>query len=252
MADDPNLSAPDPVSPAQRYNDELLSKPESETEKLARVLRETKPSWQTDGLGLRGPQQPRNPEAERRTEFPLGSVTREPRQPFFPERPVEATAVGGTAILNHPFRVTSAVVDDQPVLKVYPGKIASIVPTINGVTLDNDPSPSFPVTTSEPFSLFLRAKIGIDNDNLFRSYITEVKVIDDNDPESVPDIDPNTSELPEMQIVFDNPTQTTGHFYIRIADINIAGAGIVTVKLQWLFNSYSSFVATAKEVIPVL
>ena len=108
MADDnQNLS-----DPSRLYGNSLFGQPESditkvdrdflEQKRLADSLRDAKPNWQTDGKGVRGDTAAKTvqtPNDKLRTDFPPGSVRREPRQPAFPEVPDSETGnINGTPV----------------------------------------------------------------------------------------------------------------------------------------------------------
>lgn len=174
----------------------------------------------------------------------------------------ENSAGGVGSILITPFLVYPSVDNSfppYPILKVYPGKIAGIVPTLEDVKLtvpdsDEGDHPWFyPPGTS--FSFFLRCKITIDPDNLFRSAITEVIVVSDDDPLAVPDISPDPPfEIPELTVLrTEEEDEFEGHFYIRIADISMTTieSNIVYVpeeSTQWLFSNYTSFASAGTEI----
>jgi hypothetical protein len=167
---------------------------------------------------------------------------------------------GGTTGFT-PFLVYPSVDNTDPpypILKVYPGKIAGLIPTLEGAKLDVLDTdfglhPWF-YPPGTPFTFFLRCKIEVDADNLFRPSITEVKVLTDDDPLVVPDIE--GSEVPELKIKWDDgDTHEKGHFYIKIADVDmttVEGNIVFNDKTQWLYDSYSSFVASDTEAIPVI
>ena len=52
-----------------------------------------------------------------------------------------------------------------------------------------------------------------------------------------------------LEMVWDH-TRDRGHFYIRVADINIEGT-VVSVGTQWLFDNYASFLINDPDVILV-
>lgn len=263
----PDPTYPDLGSSERRYSESLKSPTEQADldsaekrfgdEKLFAALREAKPSAIKDGQSLFPTPEPTRTQDElRRSDQPRGSVRHLQRQaPFPPEITSETTQVTGGRQIT-PFFVTkregTGAFAGQDVLNIYPGKIASIVPTVNGVKLDNDPQPQQSIGgATAPFSLFLRAKISVDTNNLFRDAIDTVKVCTDNDADVIPDI--VGSEVPEMFIFWeDPPTNTTGHFYIKIADITVSGASKVTGTIQWLFSSYATFVATGTEAIVII
>lgn len=244
---DPDLKYFKETTTQQRIADEAA---------LDKALRDARPSALADGFGIRGPavRERQNLNEVRRTDASPGDLLRREQPPDFPSSTTSSTS---TVVVNiHPFKVTKMITAGVTKLKVYPGRIASIIPMLGGVQLDNNPAPSLTVTATAPFSLLLRAKISVDTDNLFRSAIglfpptgtdNGIKVCTDNDADVIPDI--VGSEVPELVIFWENaPTNTIGHFYILIANIDANGDSQVTRIIQWLFSSYSTFVATGSEV----
>lgn len=169
---------------------------------------------------------------------------------------------GGSAAQKTPFLVYPGLdntVPPYPILKVYPGKIAGITPTLNNALLtvkDTDPGlhPWF-YAPGTNFTFFLKCKVELDPTNLFRPAITEVKVTtDDLDAQ---DIDgSNGDEIPPLKMFWDDgDTHKKGHFYIKIADVEMTtneGNIIFVGKTQDLITSYVSFVVADVEVIPVI
>lgn len=182
-----------------------------------------------------------------------------------------AGGAGGGAAAGHPFRVYQSV-DNQdppyPILKVFPGKVGTVVPTMNsggtnaaGARLDvsDDAAGSHPwlYTPSHPFSLYLRCQIDLTDPTLkYRSYITTVRVVTSDDADAIEDRDNNTQEL---QIVWEGvnyaekAAKTKGHFYLNVADV--AGGeddgGNITIGqiTQWLFTSYRTFGVIADTAV---
>lgn len=254
MAEDQDLTDPE-----RRFGHSFFGKSERditegrdfiEQSRLADALRAAKPEFLKDGHGLQGPPRPEraNINDVRRTDAGNGSVQRQPKRAAFPpDASVEQIESSGASRIT-PFFVTKSTLAGVTKLKVYPGRISTIVPTIGGIKLDNNPAPTLTIVTGAPFSLFLRASITVDTDNLFRSFISAVKVCTDNDPDVVPDIDGGTGEIIELKVTWENsPTNTIGHFYLKIADINVSGA-TVTIATQWLFDSYTTFTAAGNEI----
>lgn len=111
MADEDNLD-----NPERRYGSSLFGKQERnitenrdflEQKRLDDALRDAKPQFVKDGLGLQGsPSPPRRIEDEvRRTDFSNGAVIRQPGQPAFPAdqtggEPLRATSVDVYGAVN--------------------------------------------------------------------------------------------------------------------------------------------------------
>lgn len=182
------------------------------------------------------------------------------------------TGGGGGGISASPFTpfLVYPSVDNTdppyPILKVYPGKIAGIIPTLDGVKLDvaDDTDGVHPwfYPPGTNFSFFLRCKITTDPMVLYRSSITEVKAVTDDDPLAIPDVSGDPPfEIPELRVIWDAPPEGMGgsiddhrfgHFYIRIADIEmkqVEGDIIFVGSSQWLFSSYAGFVIAGDEVV---
>lgn len=169
----------------------------------------------------------------------------------------------GGATGKSPFLVYASADNSDPpypIIKVYPGKIAGIVPTLAGAKLDvsDTDSGSHPwfYAPGTNFTFFLRCKVTLDPSNLYRPSITEVKVVTDDDPEAVADIDPESSEVTEFKVKWDDgDTHEQGHFYIKIADVEMTtsdGNIIFAGATQWLFSSYAAFVVSDTEAIVVI
>lgn len=106
---------------------------------LERALREAKPSFLKDGMGIRGPfgegaRQSTND--VRHTDFPLGSIDRGARQPPFPEVDPEASPITtAKSVPDVAFFLSNASVGDTKKVKVRDGKIKGTFPA--GMGFDN-------------------------------------------------------------------------------------------------------------------
>lgn len=161
-----------------------------------------------------------------------------------------------------PFLVYASNDTNQPpaqIIKVYPGKIAGIIPTLGGalLTIPDDATGAHPwfYPPNAPFSFFLRCKIGLDITDAFRPTITEVLVLTDDDPLAIPDIE--GEEIPELKMFWDNDEKTQGHFYIRVADVDMTAnelddTPIFKSSSQWLYSNYASFAVSDTEVIIIV
>lgn len=138
--------------------------------RLATALREAKPSFLTDGHGIRGPQpeRPLNPgDPSRSIDAVIGTVSYEPRQPFFPEiTPKAVTQVAaGDARGNISFQLINAstTAGNPPVttykVLVQDGKINGTFPT--GMGFGNY---ILPITT--PSNAIIYAGITFNPDTL--------------------------------------------------------------------------------------
>ncbi len=159
----------------------------------------------------------------------------------------ELTTAAGTLVnaACTPFYVTLGNKNGQHVAAVCPGKIAGIVPTIYGLKLD-DKTPQVWFLQNGNSSIFLKATITADDKNSFASNITAVEITDDN--VSGADINPATSELDELTVIWDDPTtRMGGHFYIRVADIDTTK----NKSIQWLYDNYTTFVVGG-DVIAII
>jgi hypothetical protein len=190
-----------------------------------------------------------------------------PADPFT-ARSEATTEFTSTAAAKTPFLVYQRNdPDGVPILKIFPGTIATLMPTLNGARLDKpdtDPAPHpwfYPPANN--FSFFLRVHLMVVTPVPvnYRSHIDEVLALTDDDPLAVPDIDPITSEIPEYFPIWEGATDaekalhTKGHFYIKIADVTIGpdGQGHNVAKNlptgQRIYQSYLTFVVAGDEVI---
>lgn len=172
---------------------------------------------------------------------------------------------GGGGGGSTPFLVYQDVdnsVPPYPILKVYPGKIMGLVPTLKsdgtygtgGAPLDAAEDAvvqPWLYTPGNDFSIYLRVQVTQGAPPLsvqYRSSITDVQAVTSEDPTAVID---RANFTQEFQIVWEGVNQaakdlkTTGHFYINVADVkgSIVGGNILIGEItQWLFTSITSFV----------
>ncbi|CAN5463251.1 hypothetical protein BH20VER3_BH20VER3_00980 [soil metagenome] len=166
------------------------------------------------------------------------------------------------------FKTSDNSVPPYPILKLVPGKIAGIVPTLNaggtnaaGAKLDvpDDASGAHPwlYTPGHDFSIYLRCNLDlVTPSSQYRSVISSVRVVTSDDADAVVDRANNTQEL---QIVWEGATQaekdqkTKGHFYVNVADVKggTDGGGNITIGTitQWLFDSYTTFAVAGDSAV---
>lgn len=171
----------------------------------------------------------------------------------------------GDSAPNTPFKVYKSFDNSTPpypILKIYPGRIADIVPTLAAAKLDVSDTivglhPWFYSATGS-YSLFL--KVVIDNtipDSNFQSHVQSVSVLSDNDALVIPDIDPTAGEVIESKMKWTGTTtdRVKGYFYLKIADVTattVDGNIIVQSITQWLDRSYRTFVLAGDEAIAIV
>jgi hypothetical protein len=183
-------------------------------------------------------------------------------------------ADGNGGDLDHPFKVVKTVDDTvppYPVLKVLPGVIGNIIPTLATARLDkrNDEAGVKPWFYSPTGDYSLLLKVMVDTGTIEpnkRAGIISVSVISSLDPSIPDDIKSGTPPtVMELYMRWDNagtPEQSNskGYFFIKIADIHAITvaegptAGSIEVRniSQFLTQSYLTFVITSYEVIPMV
>lgn len=151
-----------------------------------------------------------------------------------------------------PFHVSTAgdtSYPSYPVLKLYPGRVSSIVPTIDGTKLDHDPPPLLYTPTTD-FSVYLKASFNFTvPDDEYRSYLNTVEVVTSEDV--VDDLE--DGKIIDGKITWeedeDHPDMNVkGHFYLLVADVQAdpGGVGVIYGPItQWLFDNYQTFVFTS-------
>ena len=210
-------------------------------EDLNKLLRETLPTWRTDGLGLVGPQpakvQP--PTFQPATAHtPLESPPRHPSTVF----PVEAVpditeqTAGSTSVF--PFQVRKK----GDAVTIYPGTIETKVPTLFGTELSLDPVSLMP-SGGGSFQIVLLVNVSLSTDDNYRYAVESVSV------------EYGASEEEFVMTWEDPDTKASGFFYIRVADITVAPAGAqparVTKIRQRLFSSFRNLIFVRDDVLPI-
>lgn len=239
---------------------------------LHRALSESQPKWAQDGLGIRG--NARQEVAQvMRSEWPDPVVSFKPAERPPPTKPVvfpKPTVASAVDVSKHPFKVYAAKDNATPpnlVLKVFPGTISNIMPTMNGARLDKLDSESDPHPWFYPFipgfTIFLRCYVeNIDAGSNYRVGVTEVKVMSEVDPLAVPDIDPATNKIIPLTMVWEGASpaekanRTKGHFYINVADVLVSTDPVTSALsiqsiVQNLSTSLLSFAVAGDEVFPL-
>ena len=153
----------------------------------------------------------------------------------------QQSSEGGVSIF--PWKVSSS----EGLISLYPAVIVTTVASLYGQLLTNVPPPTYSPPIS-PFSFF--ARITLDFNSSFRYAVSDVDVVTDNDPDVIADF--VGDEPPELQVIWEDPdTKEDGHFYIRIADIDvrIVSESVVITPEQLLFNSYRAFVIVGDGVV---
>ena len=159
-------------------------------------------------------------------------------------------------------KTTDSSEPPYPVLKLYPGKIANIVPTVDGVPLDqpaDDPDQPWIYTQGDVHSVYLKCLIDLlDPAANYRSHISTVEVVltEDVPTEALDDngdpLEGVVTWTGENQAEIDRTTQ--GYFFINVCRVmgSEDGGNIVIGEItQWLFTSYASFAIAGDEAIPI-
>lgn len=159
-----------------------------------------------------------------------------------------AKAIGGDNS-RFPFKATittDTAVPPNVVIAIEPGRVSTIVPTRSGTLLTDDPPP-FIQQPDDDMSLFLRIHIDTTNvDNNKRAGIDAVTVVTDNEVGE----DLTGPELEEYKMFWEDEGTELGHFYVKIADIDIAGdPPVMTVDAQWLRSNIETIVISGDEAI---
>lgn len=183
----------------------------------------------------------------------------------------------GGGAFKHPFKVVHGADNSfppYPILKVLPGRVGLIMPTLANAALDKLPPPApgphpWFYSPTGPYSLWLKVNIDTSSTQLNqRAGIVSAQVVATNDPllaamlaDAPEPVPPETlKKLPELQMRWDghgteNVSNTKGFFLIKIADITAVtdGGGNIVVKTitQFLTQSYHTFAVSNLEVVPM-
>lgn len=159
-------------------------------------------------------------------------------------------------VTTTPWLVTiSADEDGDATFIVNPGSIMGVKATGNGI--DDAPPPpentGHSVDDGDPYSIYAKVTIGSDPINNYRTKVTAVKVVTDNEEGAV---DVGSLDPYELNVKWADPTtKLTGYFYIKIADIAAVRQGLVFPKIavtsltQVLDSNILSLVIVGDEVV---
>jgi hypothetical protein len=140
---------------------------ESEQKKLADALR-APPSWQTDGLGIKGPQPATSPapsvDVNRRSDQPVGSITR----PFDPDpAPAAESTVTQAPVTvddnNYGFKMIASGKKDDNDVRFIDGFVNGVLPTGMGnddftLTFGGDGYQAWVEVTYDPSTLAITSR----------------------------------------------------------------------------------------------
>lgn len=247
-------------SPERRYSKSFFGEgATNETDKLLTALREAKPSFLTDGQGIRGPDADLHDRERRygdtffkRTDADRGSVTRQPRQSAFPPADLipEVTQVASKS--THPFKVTKGT-NSSAGAKAFirTGTVLGVVPKILLVLLDNNPPPSLLFTING--MVLLRVDISGFSDT-FRPAISNLTAVKQDGSVIKDD---GGEPLGELKMKWSDPLQKAdGYFFIKVADVKCGVPALPAPQVptisninQMLLKNVYSFIITVDDIL---
>lgn len=199
--------------------------------------------------------------------LPLGKVNASYSGSGIVTVPVRLGAGSGAGGTKTPFLVYESFDNSEPpypVLKVYPGRIAGVVPKIGAAPLDQQPLPVTPqpwlYTPGVEFKIYLKCMIDLTDPLIaYRSHVKEVLVKMSTEADVIADaalLAPIGIRDGSLIWTGDSPEEIAqknkGHFYLLVATVFGAvseGNIIVNGITQWLFSSYRTFAVTDSEAI---
>lgn len=193
------------------------------------VLRDAKPNWSRDGLGVRGNDQAFSvKQSEIRWPQPETTSPQISIPPTLPT-PVASQTTALAEVTPDPFAVIG-LGDFQ--IKLQPGVIETTMPTLGSIAIL---SSNAAVLTLGSGVTTLVLKVDFDYDfTLGRYFITAA------------DIDVYT--IPTPAIDWDDPTlKQAGSVYFKVADVTMSGAGAVTSSVAYLNDNVRVFALVGND-----